>query len=417
MRKLIAAFFLLSAACASDPYAGPPEEVTDTSGKVWTRGEQAKQTTFDSMLNHQRDSLYQKLQAEVASQDMDAETFDLAVNAIEYGSFPLDATKFEPARQDLTAERLAEDLRGVTLRDGYEYTSEPDIEQARQLLGRGFGADKPAVVAPASEPTAGNKTLCCGDDERFYTGVATDYARVLLSEVGCSAGIVSSNVAIIAAHCVYDTEDNAWMKVRHTSSTWSMPSYSRTTSYGNHQTLSCYNVTVPGCWASATSNSSVTCDYAVIDFSTNGSTACADTTPFGTWNGLWSRTDAQIEGQLTWGVGYPAEVNLSGGNINGPGLSFMYDRLNSTWGAETYIEGTALFAPPFSSTSNNVSGVRIYHKQDASPGDSGRPHLDYITDGHYQIGLHVGNEADGSENIDRRFDSTVWSFIQAYSPL
>lgn len=419
--RILSILTLALSACNSEmgQEDSAPDSMVDTSGKVWTKGSEAKFTTYPEMVERQREGLFPKLRDKYENQEIDLEVFNRSVDAISYGSFPIDESA-EESQSVLTAEQLSENLRGVTLINGHEYIGELDLVESEGVSFKNLTkASSPSSSSAVTLSPAEDKTKCCGNDDRFQSTSTSDYAAILLSEIGCTVGLISNNVGVTAAHCIYDTEDNSWMQVRHTSTTWSMPYYRRETSYNDTtpQLLTCYRVTVPSCWVSATSNSSVTCDYAVIDFSTNGTTACSDTTPFGTWNGSWIRTDAQIEEASTWGMGYPALVNLSDGNINGPGLTLVYDSLNSTWGSGTFIDGKPLFAPPYGVSTNNATGVEIRNLVDASEGDSGRPHLDYISTGNYMIGHHIGNVASGSYNIDRRFDSTVWSFIQAYSPL
>jgi hypothetical protein len=381
--------------------------ITDSSGRVWTKGPKARLTTYEAMVSHHREGFLQQ----------PLETIDTEIATHGFAIDPAEVLSEDP---NITVEQLANDIRGVTLIDGYEYTSEADLGQAVAILAaRRVGGDVGPLTSPSplTEEVV-TKTKCCGNDGRHVTTTALYYQSILLSEVGCTAEIIASNVAIIAAHCVYDTVANAWMQVQRTSTTTSLPYYRRqTNSTGTKVTHNCYNVVVPGCWVSATSNSSVSCDYAVLDFSKTGTTACSNPAPFSAWYGFWSRSDTQIEtAPETVAVGYPAYANLSGGNINGPGLTFMYTRLNSTWGANTIVNGSTMFANQ-PSGSNDATGVEIRNQLDAQSGDSGRPHLQFITNGFYVIGTHVGNVASGAYSIDRRMDGTIESFIIANSPL
>lgn len=399
--------------------SGAPEIMVDAHGTTWKRSNEATFTTHEQMVANQRNELYDTVIKQHDIGQLTDSEFHKALNDIEFGSFPIDTTQIDNANEVISADQAAEKLRGISLYNGYEYVTELDHNMAN-LIARKLSDVNVTEPSETNEYNLTNKAKCCGNDNRFTTNVYNDYARILLSEVGCTAGIISENVAITAAHCLYDTVANSWYTVKHTSvDTGSPPWYWRHTSYNDTTPAgyACYKATVPDCWKSATSNGSFVCDYAVLDFSiaANG-TACADTTPFDTWNGVSIKSDAGYESASTWAIGFPAYVNTSGGSINS-GLTFMFTRLNGTWGYNTIINGTPYFAPSGGVMTNIAVETQFQNLIDAHDGDSGRPQLDYITSGNYQVALHVGVGSGYTENLDRRIDSTVWSFIQAYSPL
>lgn len=414
---LISLVFLLVLGCGEPPAedSSAPSVIYDAAGVQWELRGEAKFTSYTTMLEAQREKVLSSLRDQFAAGAMDNETFDRAVENVLYGSFPIDKQP-EPGEQ--TVEQLAESLRGVRLINGREYISAPDYEMAQWILTAKVSGRvvKPSEISEPPEPT--REKACCGTDGRFETTVYNDYSRVGLSEVGCTVGFISSNVGITAAHCLYDTVANAWLSVKHTSvGAGEIPYYRRQTSVGTMgPVLTCHNATLSSGWAAATSNGDVAHDYAVIDFSKDefGGT-CPNTTPIANWNGLAIRDDSELESAGLWGVGYPGWVHLSGGSVNGPGRTFMLTRLNGTWGYSTIIDGVSMFAA--NGVWVNVAGTQIQHLADATQGDSGRPMLDYITSGNYQVGIHSGVSAGDAENLDRRIDSTVWAFIQANSPL
>jgi hypothetical protein len=325
-------------------------------------------------------------------------------------------TNIKPLPEMSRAE-LAHALRGVRtmIFDGVELecSSEPDFDMADKFMRGGHRPDVPPSN-DIDEPNLVNKTYCCGNDERYITSTPDFYRRVALGEQGGTIAFIRPGVAWTSAHIVYDTANNTWKKVnRNNVSPLDWPYYRRDEVHldTTPEVHGCYHVTIPGCWADSTTNSNPDCDYAVIDFTEDGGgTPCSENTS-SSWYGTSTSFAAASDGQISWGPGYPAYVNLSGGSINS-GLSFVYTRLNSTWGSGTIIDGDvyATLDPV------DVSGVRLYHEIDSTQGDSGRPTVRYSSGvGYYLIGNHVGYHTGQLKNVDRLWNSTTYDFAVAHS--
>ena len=81
------------------------------------------------------------------------------------------------------------------------------------------------------------------------------------SDAGCSGTLISPTTIVTAAHCVYNTVNNTWIKA---GSNW--PKYGRGADAGDgtiypYGRFTCYTVTVPGGWVD---KNDVKYDYAVL---------------------------------------------------------------------------------------------------------------------------------------------------------
>jgi hypothetical protein len=317
--------------------------------------------------------------------------------------------------QDL--DKLAYDFaafRSIPIRgsDGvvrdYDCVSDPNYDLARKLKAGHVFPDAEESADGEDEGTSLDKTNCCGNDDRDVTTYDQYFPRIGYGEQGSATGFG-------AAHTVYDTINNVWIKVdRDGDGDDDWPKYRRETAANQTNTseiYSCYVQTVPAAWSSATSvnYSTVQYDYLAIDFSRSGSGNCADTSPIESWFGTLTLSDSTINAATMHSVQYPAWVNLSGGSINS-GLSFTYSQ--GTWGA-------VIDAVPYHQALTNWTqayGAVLKSYLDATQGASGSPLVYlYNVDSERVVATHHGYYPTDDVNLWRRWDSTVSGFVTANS--
>lgn len=343
------------------------------------------------------------------------------VKAIERAQVPDHAQP--PPFDDMSVEEVAEALRPVRSINDFDCIGEPNYELARKIKSNHTVPD--TLPSPSessdvveSESDSVNKTNCCGTDDRVASTTPELYKSIALGEQGGTIGFIRPGVAWTAAHVVYDTGSNAWMKVnRNNQGVVNWPYYRRETELNDAtpETYGCYTVTVPGCWVSASSNGANgawSCDYAVIDFTRNGSNPCFDPEPSENWFGTSTSLANSAEGHFMWTVGYPAYANLNSGGTVNSGLTFMYTRMNNTWGSNTMIDGVPMHVGGYGLDSN---GVWMFHELDATQGDSGRP-LTRYNNGYYLIGNHHGRYVSNGLNLDVLWTNVTYDFAEANSP-
>jgi hypothetical protein len=171
-----------------------------------------------------------------------------------------------------TVEQLAENMRPVTVLNGFECIGDPDYETARKILEGTDGAK-------ATDGSDKTDKWCCGNDDRNIEGWNFVFDKLILSEVGCTASFIHPSVAITAAHCLYDTVSNAFLTVPNGSGgTW-LPEY-RDGMQGAptpqpRANLDCYVISINAGFVNSTSNWNPKNDYAYIDFSTSPGGNCS----------------------------------------------------------------------------------------------------------------------------------------------
>jgi glutamyl endopeptidase len=313
-------------------------------------------------------------------------------------------------------EQLAEALRGVMLRDGYEYReAQPPVELARKILaerrkGRegaapnlGTGSNLGAASAGPDTPERDARDVF-GSDNRVYKSNNTSfpYRTLVWSEKVCSGFMIGPGTMLSAAHCVYDTANNAWHKVVEgmgQPARW--PRYAPGVDgrdavgapYGWQQ---CYDVTIPTAYVNETSPSSATAylyDFAVFDFTTRCGVRPGDATG---WMGTWIYSEGSIEGFTTRLYGYPGTA-VNGIRTHGSPPNFF----GEIWG----MSGSLYIDSPTTALKTNTI--------DSSVGQSGSPYWTYDSD-YRAIGVHVAGGP--SVNHGRRWDIDVYNFVDAYSP-
>ena len=199
--------------------------------------------------------------------------------------------------RSLSVTELATQLRGRTLRDGYEY-QEADLpmELAATVL-KSLSSDAAAPSTAGSKPvaaaidtaaaTGSTDRYIIGSDDRTYQGSDRGWpnsTQLFSNGNGCSATLIGSRVAATAAHCVYN------------NGTWSTPSslIPAADNGGNPSPYGAFSwstISVPGGWT----GSQWDLDYAVITFGTR----VGDTTG-------WIGTLDTSSGTMRM-VGYPGD--------------------------------------------------------------------------------------------------------------
>lgn len=298
----------------------------------------------------------------------------------------------KPVKRPETLEELADKLRGVTLRGGHEYRQqEPAFELAQQILDSRqapaetlaspmIESEKPGAEALAEElyEDLDSDKMIIGADTRSVrtNNTAYPWRAMVHSDLGCTGTLISATTILTAAHCVYDTVTNTWKKV---GGNW--PKYGRGADAGDatvypYGQFSCYSVTVPGGWVDG---NDVLYDYAVIKLE------CGQSSD--NWMGTWTADQSTIESSSTYLYGYPGDKS-------------PYPQM---WGHGKTAGGTYV-----------DESHRLRHVMDTAGGQSGAAIYLFNSSGNRRVvGIHKGS--NGGTNHGRRWDSTVFNFVDTYS--
>ncbi len=331
---------------------------------------------------------------------------------IEIDSIPavVQDETIEPTRA-LTREQLANDLRGVRLVDGHEYRVEqPDYAMADRILAGMEGPidTRPSNAEAIDELTSREPRGLNGSDNRSYrsNNFSFPYRPLVFSEVGCSGTMIGPHTMVTAAHCVYNTGNNSWLKVWDTVQNrerW--PRFAtgvdgRDANAVPNGWRQCYDVTIPGGWVSKSSNnlaSAAQYDYAVVDFYSRCGVRPGDQSG---WLGTKVAGEGTIESERHYLYGYPqvaqGVLRYSGSPPN---------KEAEIWGMSSSPGQLYINSPSW----------QLKYNHDTSGGQSGMGTW-YIEDGTGWVrldGIHRGDA--GPYNIGRRWDWTVRNFVEAYS--
>ncbi|MCH9688424.1 MAG: trypsin-like peptidase domain-containing protein [Deltaproteobacteria bacterium] len=316
----------------------------------------------------------------------------------------------EPTRP-LTREQLANDLRGVRLVDGHEYRVEqPDYAMADRILAgmQGRLDTLPSNAEAIDELTAQEPRGVNGSDNRIYksNNFSYPYRPLVFSEVGCSGTMIGPHTMVTAAHCVYNTGNNSWLKVWDTAQgqeRW--PRFAtgvdgRDANPVPNGWRQCYDVTVPGGWVSKSSNNLASAsqyDYAVVDFYSRCGDRPGDQSG---WLGTMVASEGTIESEGHYLYGYPQFTHgVLRYTSSPPNMEAEIWGMSRSPG-QLYINSPSWQLKYNHDTSGGQSGMGTWYVEDGT----GWVRLD---------GIHRGDA--GSYNIGRRWDWTVRNFVEAYS--
>lgn len=346
----------------------------------------------------------------------DAELPDLNVRKTAHNELDL---------YSLSEAELAEALRPIALSNGIEYTSKPNLELARRVLASkdvaftgkpSEGSARAPAQSTAAPPRRALATHIIGNDDRYPLPYNTTWPYRTIAEMwegsdanhlvqNCTLTLIGASTAITAAHCFHTGSKwrptHAWAFGARSTQQPKFPynpwdaSYP-TTIADTGPVFGCYTVTVPGCWTGYHEN----CDYAVVEFSSNGGAfGNCDLHPGSTlgWMGWGQQPKATVCNAEHDMKGYPADPCL-GGSCQAPLLwGEIQPQYQTCWGA-----------------ANGYS--QIAHHFDSSGGDSGATLVNTAEGFAKSIGIHWGGYAEiPSANYAVKIDSTVIGFVQQYS--
>ena len=336
------------------------------------------------------------------------------------------------ADEHLTREQLAENLRGLALFNGHQFReAAPAFDLAdeamrvRELERAGLLAKQPLGRSPSQGNASYNllqedKPLQQGgaiginsvhgtvDDRTVMPNTTYPYRTNIVFDNTGSTGVINASqgsgtligpsTAMSVAHVFWNEDADTW----EADHRWS-PGYDSADAdpspYG--EWYRCYWVTIPTAY---TNGNSATHDYAVLDFDvgcdaiSNGVNSDEPGATVG-WLGHYTASESAIEGTTGYVRGYPGT-----GTCGNPGVSCAI----RVWGDTS------------SASETNATSTTIEHMADTSGGQSGSGFYHYADPtcsgcgyGAYLVGMHRAGTS--SYNLARRFDSTVYSFMKAYS--
>ena len=364
-----------------------PERVVDDGGlapavEQMTRDELAKELRGLALFNG-----HQFQEAEPA--------FDLADEVIRLRELEL---------KDPSATRLP--LGKSPAQGNAPYTRELEVAGAlpRQSPGVGLGLGGLRGVAPTLPQIVHGSV---DDRDVMSNTIYPHRTQIVFDNTGSTSTIngaegsgtlIGPSTAMSVAHVFWDETADTW----EADFRWA-PGYdsldANPSPYG--EWYGCYWVTIPTAY---TNGNSSTHDYAVLDFDV-GCNSVRDGVnsdePGSTvgWLGFYTASSGDIESHTGYVRGYPAP-----GTCGNPGVSCNV----RVWGDTS------------SASENNATSNTIEHQADTSGGQSGSGFYHYADPscsgcgyGPYLVGMHRAGSTN--YNLARRFDSTVYSFMKAYS--
>ncbi|HHC71718.1 MAG TPA: hypothetical protein ENK54_02395 [Thiotrichales bacterium] len=344
-------------------------------------------------------------------------------------------------RPDIAAmgvEELAEALRGVAMFQGHMFVeAKPPLALARKVkrlerLRREGGIEALRRELPAVPPSYGeagrleeegeaelaggvSPQAVIGTDDRTVMNnlVYPHRAHIVFDNAGSrwviessqgSGSLIGPSTAMSVAHVFWDEARDTWEATHR----WA-PGYDSADADPSPwgEWTGCYWVTIPSAY---TNGNDEFYDYAVLDFDVgcnsvrNGVNSDRPGSTVG-WLGHYTASASEIESRTGYLRGYPGT-----GTCGNPGQSC----------------GTRVWGDVSRSSENNVpfwwwDDHRIEYQADSSGGQSGSAFYHYADPtcagcgyGAYLVGMHFHGHG-GSYNDARRFDSTVLSFMRAYS--
>jgi V8-like Glu-specific endopeptidase len=337
----------------------------------------------------------------------------------------------------MTRDELAQELRGLALFDGHQFVeAEPAYDLADEVIRRRELEQLPSreKLAPqGTKPAQGNAAftreleqaveaerkassstpavaqIVHGSDDRdvMNNTIYPHRTQVVFDNTGTTGAITAAegsgtfigpSTIMSVAHVFWDEVGDTW----EADHRWA-PGYdsqdANPSPYG--EWYRCYWVTIPTAYTNGNSSAH---DYAVIDTDVgcnsvrDGVNSDHPGTTVG-WLGFYTASTGEIESRLGYVRGYPGS-----GTCGNPGASCNV----RVWGDTS------------SAAENNATSNMIEHQADTSGGQSGSAFYHYADPGcsgcgygPYLVGMHRAGSA--SYNVARRFDSTVYSFMRAYS--
>lgn len=383
---------------------------------------------------------------------------------------PSDATAPVRNHRDMTIEEVAAEVTPVLITsEGYEYRAEqPDYELAKKIKADLKADDEAAAAQAAAEAQAqkegrvligpgctGNTANC---DNRSYVATTNvlPHSAFLLSELGCTATMISTGVAITAAHCVWDIpgksdltvngepgQGNTTRRPRYSAgvdgrdadpfpfvhnyfgtyevycTAGSIPSCTNTNTTTPGRALGCYTTAVPQGYKDlsgegAAANATIAAqDYAFIDF---GNCPWSTNDPFPGWQtGTLNANTTVTQGEADdagvsnlWG--YP-------GSAGNPPVfrytAFWADPAGGGNDAIAYQEAEIWGMTGTSSMPASTS-IQVYYDMDTTGGQSGSTNWRLISGVRRVMSVHRGiSDSATRSNWGRRVDATVRNFGQA----
>jgi V8-like Glu-specific endopeptidase len=335
-----------------------------------------------------------------------------------------------PDVDQMSRDDLAEHLRGLALFNGHQFQeAEPAYDLADEVIRlHQQASDKSSAEdsAPGKSPAQGNaasprlldesgalqpfrpQSVHGADDRTVMDNTIYPHrTQIVFDNTGSTSSIngaqgsgtlIGPSTAMSVAHVFWDEAGDTW----EADHRWA-PGYdsldANPSPYG--EWYGCYWVTIPTAY---TNGNSSTDDYAVLDFDV-GCNVIRDGVnsdePGATvgWLGFYTASAGDIEGHLGYVRGYPAT-----GTCGNPGVACNV----RVWGDTS------------SASENNATTNTIEHQADTSDGQSGSGFYHYADPscggcgyGPYLVGMHRAGSTN--YNLARRFNSTVYSFLQAYS--
>ena len=336
------------------------------------------------------------------------------------------------ADEFLTREQLAENLRGVALFNGHQYREATpaydladeairlrELERSGALLKQPQGRSPAQGNAPYNQlqedklsseggpisinivhGTVDDRTVMPNTSYPYRTNIVFDNAgstAVINSSQG-SGTLIGPSTAMSVAHVFWNEDGDTW-EADHRWAPGFDSADADPSPYG--EWYRCYWVTIPTAYTNGNADSD---DYAVLDFDvgcnsvSNGVNSDEPGATTG-WLGHYTASESAIEATMGYVRGYPGS-----GTCGNPGVSCA----------------TRIWGDTSTASENNATSNMIRHQADTSGGQSGSGFYHYADPsctgcgyGAYLVGMHRAGATD--YNLARRFDSTVYSFMKAYS--